>query len=376
MEKKISFCPYRICPIGAHSDFQYGKITAIALNQGITVRYEPSENGLFEATSKNFKSSHKFKTDKIPTREGNWGDYVRGAVVSLKREHELNCGLFMEMEGSLPIGGLSSSAALSVAIINALCKANEIKISKNEIIEIAQWSENNYVGVNCGKLDPASVVYCKKNSLLYFDTKDDSYEIIADNEKMKPYEIAIFFSGIERSLLSSAFNMRVDELQASAYATAAFAGIKYGKFTDLRLRDIPREVFETFKHKLPENWRKRGEHWYSEFERVQRGAEAWRNGDIEEYGRLSFESGRSSIDNYQTGSEELVRLYEIMLDTPGIYGGRFSGAGFKGCCMALINPEYKDIIAETVEKQYLQTFPGLKGRFSTHFCTSSDGVAL
>lgn len=372
----ISYSPYRICPIGAHSDFQYGKITAIALDQGITVKYEATIDGQFKALSKNFNITHRFNLDKIPSREGNWGDYVRGAVVSLKREHEIKYGLNMEMEGSLPIGGLSSSAALSVAIINALCKANDIKISRSELIEIALWSENNYVGVNCGKLDPASVVYCKKNSLLYFDTKNDSYEIIPDNVKMKPYEITIFFSGIERSLISSAFNMRVDELQAAAYGTAAFAGLKYGKFPDLRLRDIPRDVFETYKHKLPDAWRKRAEHWYSEFERVQKGAEAWRNGDIEEYGRLSFESGRSSIENYQTGSEELVKIYEIMLNTPGIYGGRFSGAGFKGCCMALIDPEYKEKIAESVEREYTKTFPSLKGRFSTHFCKSGDGVQL
>jgi galactokinase/galacturonokinase len=372
----ISFSPYRVCPIGAHSDFQFGKITAIALDQGIKIIYEPTKDGVFEASSKNFKLVHKFFIDKILPREGNWGDYVRGAVVSLQREHEIKCGLRMEMEGSLPIGGLSSSAALSVAIINALSKANDIKLTRSEIIEIALWSENNYVGVNCGKLDPASVVYCKKNSLLYFDTKNDDYEIIPDNENMKPYEIAIFFSGIERSLISSAFNMRVDELQAAAYGIAAFAGLKYGKFADLRLRDIPRDVFETFKTKLPDTWRKRAQHWYTEFDRVQKGAEAWRNGDIEEYGRLSFESGRSSIENYQTGSEELVKIYDIMLETKGVYGGRFSGAGFKGCCMALIDPEFKEEIAEKVESEYIKAFPKLKGRFSTHFCKSGNGIQI
>jgi galactokinase/galacturonokinase len=127
---------------------------------------------------------------------------------------------------------------------------------------------------------------------------------------------------------------------------------------------------------LPDNWRKRAQHWYTEFDRVQQGAEAWRRGDIEEYGRLSFESGRSSIEAWETGSPELIKLYEIMTKTNGIYGGRFSGAGFKGCCMALIDPAYEKEILERVEREYLAAFPGLRGRYSAHICRTADGVDL
>ena len=56
---------------------------------------------------------------------------------------------------------------------------------------------------------------------------------------------------------------------------------------------------------------------------------------------MSFESGESSIYKYETGSAELKTLYDIMRNTDGIYGGRFSGAGFKGCCMALFDPAYE-----------------------------------
>ena len=127
---------------------------------------------------------------------------------------------------------------------------------------------------------------------------------------------------------------------------------------------------------MPENWAKRAEHWYTEFQRVEAGTEAWRRGDIEEFGRLSFESGHSSIYNWETGSPELIKLYEIMKHTDGIYGGRFSGAGFKGCCMALIDPAYEESILETVEKEYLAAFPNLKGKFSAHICHTADGVKL
>ena len=193
---------------------------------------------------------------------------------------------------------------------------------------------------------------------------------------MKPYKIAIFFSGIERTLAGSAFNMRVDECRSAGYALKAFSGMSYGKFNETNLRDVPRETYEVYKDKLPTNWMKRAEHWYTEFERVQKGAEAWRNGDIDTFGKLIFQSGNSSIYNYETGSPELKKLYEIMTETEGIYGGRFSGAGFKGCCMALIDPAYEKSILEKVEKDYLAAFPHLKGKYSAYICESADGVNL
>lgn len=240
----------------------------------------------------------------------------------------------------------------------------------------AKEAENKYVGVSCGKLDQSCEVYCKKDSLLYLDTKDDSYEIIEKPANMKPYKIAIFFSGVERNLAGSKYNMRIDELKSAAYALMAYEGVEYGKFDETFLRDVPVEVFHKHKDKLPETWRKRAEHWYSEMDRVEKAVSAWRNGDIEEYGRLSFESGRSSIESWETGSPELKKLYEIMLTTDGIYGGRFSGAGFKGCCMALIDPAFCESIESKVTAEYLKEFPELKDKFSVHFCDSADGVKL
>ena len=200
---------------------------------------------------------------------------------------------------------------------------------------------------------------------------------------MKPYEITVFFSGIERALAGSKFNMRVDELKSAAYALKAFAiddgledelNVTYGKFSEARLRDVPRHLYDRYKGRLPNAWRKRAEHFYTEFERVEKGAEAWRQGDLDTYGKLSFESGHSSIYNYETGSDELKALYEIMLHTDGIYGGRFSGAGFRGCCMALSDPAFHEQIQRNVTDAYLKIFPQLRGKFSIHFCRSADGI--
>ncbi len=373
----VAFCPYRICPLGAHLDHNLGKITGLAIDKGIHIAYKPKHNGVIELNSLQFEKRAQFHVNSVPeVKENDWADYLRGATIELSKRYSLKTGLSGVIEGTLPIGGLSSSAAVIIAFLSALCKVNNIHPSQAEIINVALGAENKYVGVSCGKLDQSCEVYSKKDHLLYLDTKDDSYELIPTDPAMKPYKIAIFFSGIERTLAGSKFNMRVDEARSAAYALKAYSGMEYGKFGETNLRDIPFEEYVKYKERLPENWAKRAEHWYTEFQRVEKGAEAWRRGDIEEYGRLSFESGNSSIYNWETGSPELKKLYEIMTETDGIYGGRFSGAGFKGCCMALIDPSFEESIKEKMTAEYLKAFPELKEKFSIHICHSADGVKV
>ncbi len=373
----VAFTPYRICPLGAHSDHQLGKITGFAIDKGIHIAYGSKENGIVEIQSLQFSKRAQWHVASTPkTKQDDWADHLRGATIALDKRHPLRRGLCAVINGELPIGGLSSSAAVIITFLSALADMNGINLSESEMIQIALEAENRYVGVSCGKLDQSCEVYCRKDHLLFMDMLDDSYELIPTPSDMKPYKIAIFFSGLERSLAGSAFNMRVDECRSAAYALKAFSGMEYGKFNETNLRDIPRSVYEEYKDLLPDAWHRRAEHWYTEFARVEQGAEAWRRGDIEEFGRLCFESGHSSIYNWETGSPELIKLYEIMTETDGIYGGRFSGAGFKGCCMAIIDPDKEDHIVENITRDYLAAFPNLEGKFSVHICSTADGVKL
>ena len=373
----LAFCPYRICPVGAHSDHNLGKITGLAIDKGIHIAYSPKHNGVVEMTSLQFPKRAQWHIASVPEKKQNdWADYLRGATLSLEKNHRLTVGICGVIEGSLPIGGLSSSAAVTITFLEALCAVNGIQLDPQEIIDTAYDAEKNYVGVSIGKLDQSCEVLCKKNHLLYLDTRDNSYELIPVNPAMKPWKIAIFFSGLEHSLAGSKYNMRVDELRSGVYALQAFAGMEYGKFKDAMARDVPREVYEQFKDRLPVQWARRCEHWYTEFERVELAAEAWRCGDIEEYGRISFESGWSSIHNWESGAPEQIRLYEIMTQTDGIYGGRFSGAGFKGCCMALIDPAYEESIRENVTREYLKAYPEMTGKYDVFICDSADGVTI
>ena len=370
----IAFSPYRICPIGAHSDHNLGKITGFAINKGIHIAYSPKQNGVIEMASLQFTKRAQWHIREIGGKTGDWADYLRGATWALAKRYPLTVGLCGVIEGSLPIGGLSSSAAVILAFLDALAKVNGIKLSDQQMIDIAYDAEKNYVEINVGTLDQSCEVLSRKDQLLYLDCCDNHYELIPTNPSMKPYRIAIFFSGLEHSLAGSKYNMRVDELRAGVYALQAFAGMEYGKFNQANARDVSYEIYQAYMDKLPIPWAKRCEHWYTEFRRVEAGAEAWRRGDIEEYGRLSFESGWSSIHNWESGAPEQIKLYEIMTQTPGIYGGRFSGAGFKGCCMALIDPAKAGDVEERVEREYLTAFPEMKGKYSFHLCESADGI--
>ena len=373
----VAFTPYRVCPIGAHVDHQLGKISGFAIDKGIYMAYGPKQNGVVELSSLQFEGRAQWHVAGTPEqKQDDWADHLRGATIALNQRYPLRTGLCAVVCGELPIGGLSSSAAVIITFLSALASVNGITLSAEKMIEIALEAENGYVGVACGKLDQSCEIYCRRDHLLFMDMKDGAYQRIPTPANMKPYKIAIFFSGLERSLASSKFNVRVDECRAAAYALLSYAGMDYGKLSQTSLRDVPREVYEAHRHQLPDAWRRRADHYFSEIERVELGAEAWQRGDIEAFGKQIFASGYSSIYNYETGSDELKALYEIMLDTEGIYGGRFSGAGFKGCCMALIDPAYEESIKNTVTQRYLAIFPHLSDKFSVHFCNTADGVQL
>lgn len=371
----IVFCPYRISPLGAHIDHQYGKINGLAINKGIYIAYSRKENGVVELQSLNFSKRAQFHVREIPDEKvGDWADHMRGASKILEEKYPIRYGISAVIEGTLPIGGLSSSAAVIIAFMSALSAVNRIRLDPWETIMMAKAAENKYVGVNCGKLDQSCEVLCKEDQLLYLDCADDSYQLIPWTGPK--FKIAVFFSGLERSLATSAYNLRQDECKAAAYSLLAHAGLEYGKFADTRLRDVPTPVFEEYKHLLPENFRKRAEHYFSEYRRAEEGAVAWRKGDLETYGKLIFESGRSSVENYECGCPELITLYNIMTETDGIYGGRFSGAGFKGCCMALVDPDKAEEVLHNVEERYLTVYPSLKGKYLGALCDSADGVKL
>lgn len=369
------FSPYRVCPIGAHVDHQHGLVMGFAFDKGVDLFFTPTDDGQVELTSRSFEGDILFDIQApVQVRNYNWGDYARGAKFALRKRFELKRGIRGVLQGSLPVGGLSSSAAVLVAYVMALAKANDIALTKMEIIKIASEAEREYIGLNNGILDQSCIVLSEEESILFLDTESEQYRIIRRNPKMPPFELAIIFSGLTRSLVSSDYNLRVNECKAAAWNMLAYQEQPLKKLEKTFLRDVPREIYEKTKERMPGRFARRAEHFYSEYKRVRKGVTAWESGNLALFGKLSFESCESSIHNYECGSPELIAIYELMRRTEGVYGGRFSGAGFKGACVALVDPAKREEIRETITKGYLEQFPEYAETFEIHFCHPARGA--
>ena len=123
----VAFCPYRISPLGAHIDHQYGKINGLAIDKGIYIAYSRKENGVVELQSLQFPKRAQFHIREIPEKKvGDWADYCRGAAKVLAEKWPLRYGISAVIEGVLPIGGLSSSASVIIAFMSALAAVNGI----------------------------------------------------------------------------------------------------------------------------------------------------------------------------------------------------------------------------------------------------------
>jgi len=408
------FSPYRVCPLGAHVDHQHGLVTGFAIDKGVDLWFNITNTNRTDETNK-WQESHvhlesrtfegvvDFEIDKpSQVREHHWGDYARGAKYALRKRFELKRGITGVIQGSLPVGGLSSSAAVLIAYVMAFAKANDITLQPFEVVKIASEAEREYIGLNNGLLDQACIALSKKNQLLFLDCDSDDYRLIPfggvktntdgrinEHESHKsneyscnssnscsdlPFEIGIFFSGLTRSLVNSDYNLRVYECKTAAWNMLAYQEQPLKTFDKTFLRDVPKETFEKTRDIMPARFARRAEHFYSEYRRVRQGVTAWETGNLQLFGKLSFASCESSIHNYECGSPELIAIYEIMRQLPGVYGGRFSGAGFKGACIALVDPAYKEQIEKELTEKYLEQFPEYEKTFQVFWVKPDDGA--
>lgn len=369
------FSPYRVCPLGAHVDHQHGLVTGFAIDKGVDLWFDVREDSQVNLTSRTFDGDVHFDiAAPVQVREKHWGDYARGAKYALRKRFELTHGIDGIIQGSLPVGGLSSSAAVLIAYVMAFAKANGIRLTPFEVVQIASEAEREYIGLNNGLLDQACIALGKKNGLLFLDCDSNEWRIIPRSKDMPDFEIAIFFSGLTRSLVNSDYNLRVFECKTAAWNMLAYTDQPLKPFEKTFLRDIPKATYDKTAIAMPARFARRAEHFYSEYRRVRQGVTAWETGNIKLFGKLSKDSCESSIHNYECGSPELISIYNAMKDLPGVYGGRFSGAGFKGAVIALVDPACKAEVEAAVTKQYLSEFPEYETTFKTFWVRPDDGA--
>lgn len=369
--------PLRICPLGAHVDHQGGLVTGMALDSHVELVYAPSDDGYIRIQSADFPDEEYFHIDHVPeVLPGFWGNYPRGAVLSLRRDHFLKRGFHAVVSGKLPIGGLSSSAAVTTAYLMALCDVNDIDVPKTDLVGYSHWVETDYIGLKNGILDQSANILSENNYLLSMDCKTNEHRLIKKSDEMPEFEVVVVYSGVSKALMGTDYNNRVDECQVAGWIIQDLANEDVSALDDIQLRDISVENYERYRDQVPGRFRRRLDHYFSEQDRVNKGIEAWQDGDIHRFGELMFESGKSSIHQYESGCPELITIFEVLQSCPGVYGARFSGAGYRGCCIGLIDPKYKDEVKAQIDQIYPNVHPTYKDEYRVNFCKTDDGASI
>ena len=381
------FSPYRICPLGAHVDHQDGAVTGMAIDRGVAVAYAPRSDRTVRAASADFAEGVTFGLDDVPPAvPGDWGNFLRGAALVLQSAAAGSGrpplrGVDLFVAGELPIGGLSSSAAVAVGYLMALNAAaggpapEAGGVSAERYAELVHRVENDYVGLRSGVLDQSMILFARQDRLLHLDCRSGERAYAAFGGAGGPPAILVAYSGLAQALVGTGYNQRVAECRAAAAGLLEAAGrpVPAGGAV---LRDVPVDVYERHRGGQPAPLARRAAHYFGEQARVAAGTAAWRAGDRAAFGRLMAASGRSSIDNYECGAPELVDLYEALLDAPGVYGARFSGAGFRGACLALVDPPAFAAAAGAVRERYLRRYPRYAATFGVFRCASGPPASL
>jgi len=373
---RVVKAPLRICPLGAHIDHQLGVVTGMAIDQSVLMAFAPTRDGTIQIDSLNFEPPIAFHLDNVPPYQpGDWGNYIRGAVLALQRDHRLNHGLVGIVGSEMPVGGLSSSAAVTIAYLLALEAINALEVSPESNVSLVRFTENQYIGLNNGILDQSVILFSAPSHLTVIDCQSLQIDKVAYTPQIENFEILVLYSGVTQVLVSTDYNNRVAECQEAAHSLLSMTGEKDIEFSP-RLRHVNPEIFESEGHRLPNTLNKRVTHYFGEMQRVSDGIAAWQGGDVKRFGALIAESGESSIKYYECGSPQLITLYQILRETSGVYGARFSGAGFRGSCIALIDPAARETIAEAIHRRYPVEHPDEAGVYSIHFCQSDDCAHL
>jgi galactokinase/galacturonokinase len=373
---RVVVSPYRICPLGAHVDHQHGPVLALAISAYSLLAFAPREDADCRLRSGNFPGEARFAIDRPgPAARGGtaWQRYARGAAwVLAGRLPDRPRGIAARVEGTLPGGGLSSSASVLLAYLTAFATANAIDLEPAELVCLARRAENEFVGVASGVLDPAAIVGARRGGLLAIDTGRVTWRSVPLGAGAPAHRILVAFTGTTRNLARTGFNQRVDECRQAARRLGELAGVPGARL----LGDLPESAFAEHAGALPPDLRGRALHFAGERARVLEGIECWRQGDLVGFGRLMRESCRSSIENYQTGSRELVRLQEILTSIPGVLGARFSGAGYGGCGVALVEADAAERCRSDAERAFAAAFPERAARARFTLVDAEDGVRI
>jgi galactokinase len=327
------FAPGRVNLIGEHTDYNGGHVLPCALTMGITVLARTNNLGYVRLYSVNYQDSG-MQTFPIHgttyAQARGWANYPAGVIAMLEhRNLTLPCGVDFLMQGDLPVGaGLSSSAALEVAVAYALHMLFFPQLTCFEIAQIGQETENHFIGVQSGIMDPFASAMCRPDHALFLRTSDLEYTHVPCN--FGNYALIIANTNKHHQLVSSAYNQRRKECEQALQILRTLTNVK-------TLCALSPDDLKRFAHALPnETLFRRARHAVTENARTIEAANALAAGDLVSFGQLMNASHISLRDDFNVSCPELDVLVQAAWDQPNVLGSRMTGGGFGGCTVNLV----------------------------------------
>lgn len=347
-EPIVAFAPGRINLIGEHTDYQEGLVFPAAVEQGIWVAIQKNKHTSCRLYSTDFDEEFVFDINSFSPKKGHWANYTMGMVSQFQQAGYHLESFDLAFGGNIPASGLSSSAALSVAIGTALTALFKLTISKKSVVLYAQKSEHLFAGVKCGIMDPYASAFGIKDRALLLDCRTNTHiEVAAD---FGDFSLLLVNSKVKHNLAESAYNKRREaceesvELLKSSYPEA------------LTLRDIPMEDLERVKQILPEQLFPKAKHVITEINRVKKASDALRNNNMAAFGELLKDSHKSLSQDFEVSCAELDFLAEQSWKMPGVIGSRMMGGGFGGCTINLISNAHLEKFQSELYHNYKSKF--------------------
>ncbi len=345
-EPRFFRAPGRVNLIGEHTDYNGGFVLPMAIEFGTTVAAVRREDRKIVVTSLNLNETGEIDLNAPPTfRRGSWLDYVEGVARILEREAVDLTGASLLIDSDVPSGaGLSSSAALEISVGLALTEISGQTIDRVKLALAGQAAEHEFVGAKVGIMDQYISALGRQDHALLIDCRSLEAEQIplATDEAL----IVICDSKVKHQLAASEYNTRRAECETAVEILREFLP----EIT--HLRDVSVETYEKYAAHLPEVVRKRARHIVTEIARTVEAAEALKNQDLIEFGRLMWLSHASLRDDYEVSCRELDVLVEIASGLAGVLGGRMTGGGFGGSTVNLVRKENVESFAATIKTEY------------------------
>lgn len=315
--------PGRINLIGDHTDYNAGFCLPVAIDRACVVNWEPRVDGRVIATSSQFAGAVDIAadgSDDPTTTQPTWGRFVTGAVRELARLGRSPTGVSLSIASSVPPGsGLSSSSALSVALILTLADSGNLQFGdRREIAHAALAAEVIATGVPGGLMDQLCSLFGVANHALFIDCRTLDITPIPLPSTL---EVVAVHSGIARTLATSEYVAR------KAACDVAASHLAIPTLRDATLAQVASDPIA--RHVVTEN------------ARTHAFVDALRNGDINALGPLMLASHASLRDDYKVSTAELDLLVDLLVEH-GAIGARLTGAGFGGCVVALIQRNHAD----------------------------------